>query len=121
MTGGVVSTTCMSCDEVAKFPRKSVAVHITVVVPTGNAAGALLESVGFGSIGSVGADEVPILTGVNCAVAFTVTGPGGVNEGGILSIKRIGDDVGVDTTGLPARSVAEETSAVVVPFPAPTV
>ena len=40
IVGGVVSTTATICVAVAKFPVASVAVHVTMVSPTGNTEGA---------------------------------------------------------------------------------
>src|SRR3990172_7037879 len=49
MTGSVVSTTVTLVVAVALFPEASVAVKVTVVVPSGKTAGALLTTVGAAS------------------------------------------------------------------------
>ena len=45
MVGAVLSTTVMICVAVAVLPAASVAVQVTVVLPSGKAAGALLVTV----------------------------------------------------------------------------
>ncbi|SVA85972.1 uncharacterized protein METZ01_LOCUS138826 [marine metagenome] len=42
MLGAVVSTTETVCVDVAKLPDESVAVHVTIVSPSGNESGASL-------------------------------------------------------------------------------
>ena len=72
---------------VAVFPEASVAVHVTVVVPSGKVAGALFVITTEGSQISV-AVAVPrgiSDNGVFSAVASTVTPAGAVRPGEIVS------------------------------------
>ena len=62
----------------------SVAVQVTVVVPTGNDSGASFVTVGFESKTSA-AVAVPRATAVSVPVASTVTSAGGVTVGGVVS------------------------------------
>ena len=43
-SGGIVSRTVISCSAVAALPAASVAVHVSVVVPSGSTGGASLSS-----------------------------------------------------------------------------
>jgi hypothetical protein len=49
ITGASSSLIVTSCEQVAVLPASSVAVHITVVPPSGNAAGALFVTVTLAS------------------------------------------------------------------------
>jgi hypothetical protein len=75
IVGGVVSTTVTVVEAVAVFPEPSFAVNVTVVVPSGNTAGALLTTVTTVQLSvAVGNGTV---TGVPAsAVCSTVIGAG---------------------------------------------
>src|SRR3989304_1581608 len=53
IVGVVVSTTVIFCDAIAEFPDTSVAVHVTIVSPSGKVDGALFVIIGFESMMSV--------------------------------------------------------------------
>jgi hypothetical protein len=83
----MLSTTVTTCVAVAVFPEPSVAVHVTVVLPSGKLAGALFDAVTLQLSAIVG---VPKVTFVNAvaqvpASTFTVTAAGAVIVGSILS------------------------------------
>src|SRR5579875_475400 len=82
--GGVWSTTSTTCVAVAVLPATSFAVHVTVVFPNGNTAGALLvrETTFVLSV----ADAFPIVTVLLVGlVALTRMAGGGMIFGGVLS------------------------------------
>jgi len=84
----VVSTTVTLCCAVAELPVASVAVHVTIVVPSGNNVGVLLVIAGLGSAISV-AVAVPIATacpgGVVVVASSAVISAGGVIVGEVVS------------------------------------
>lgn len=123
MVGTVVSYIETRCEEVATFPTASVAVHITVVVPTEKRRpdGALLVSEGFESIASERSVTVPSVTAVVVPVASSVMSAGTVKVGAVLSTIKSPPEVEVATIVLPARSCAFPRSTVVVPLPESTV
>src|SRR3990172_11358266 len=85
IVGVVVSTTVIFCDAIAEFPDTSVAVHVTIVSPSGKTDGALFVIIGFESMMSV-AVVVPIGTMVSSDVASIVTSSGTVSFGPVISI-----------------------------------
>src|ERR1035438_4093929 len=107
MAGGVVSTVVTFCRAVAVSPRLSLTVQITVVMPTGNRAGALLVIVGFGSAGSVtvGWPMSPRYPPV--VLASLVTSCGAVVVGSTFTVT-----VCVAAAALPEASVAVQVTVV---------
>ena len=93
-TGGVLSTTVTSCVSVAIFPDLSVAVYVTVVIPTGNIlpAGTPLRvtitpgqlSLDVAEPSAASDTKVPQL--VAPGPVDTLTGPGAVIVGGIAGL-----------------------------------
>src|SRR5260370_11446865 len=87
MEGGWLSVTTTSCGQVAVLPRESVAVQMTVLVPTGNIAGALLVTVTAPQLSeAVGVPSVTLVAPQRPGEAKTVTSAGQVMEGGWLSV-----------------------------------
>ena len=86
ITGAVVSVTVTICVAVPMFPAASVADHVTVVVPTGNEAGALLVGVSMPSTTST-AVAIPRAIADNGPVASTDTAGGAVTTGGVASTR----------------------------------
>src|SRR6266481_6402630 len=87
MEGGWLSVTITSCGQVAVLPWESVAVQITVFVPTGNIAEALLVTVTAPQLSeTVGALSVTLVAPHKPGEATTVTSAGQVMEGGWLSV-----------------------------------
>src|SRR6266436_4843686 len=85
--GGWLSVTITSCGQVAVLPCESVAVQITVLVPTGNIAGALLVTVTAPQLSeTVGVLSVTLVAPHSPGEATTVTRAGQVIEGGWLSV-----------------------------------
>src|SRR5258708_4884548 len=85
--GGWLSVTITSCGHVAVLPCESVAVQMTVLVPTGNIAGALLVTVTAPQLSeTVGVLKVTLVAPHRPAEATTVTSAGHVIEGGWLSV-----------------------------------
>jgi|SRR5581483_8819810 hypothetical protein len=95
----------------AELPDISVAVHVTVVVPSGNpvasdAPGELFVTFGDGSLLS-NTKGLPRLTGVSSPVASTVIGGGVVMVGGVVSGPLRLTVTGVDAhCWFPKKSVA---------------
>ena len=68
------------------MPFESVAVHVTVVVPSGKSAGALFITNGMGSAMSK-TNGAPMLTGVPAAsVASTFISAGAIIDGAVVSV-----------------------------------
>src|SRR5713101_7051483 len=87
MEGGWLSVTITSCGQVAVLPCESVAVQITVLVPTGKIAGALLDTVTTPQLSEkVGVPSVTLVAPQRPGEATTVTSAGQVIEGGWLSV-----------------------------------
>src|SRR6266478_3330727 len=86
--GGWLSVTITSCGQVAVLPWESVAVQVTVLVPTGNIAGALLVMLATAPQLSetVGVLSVTLVAPHRPGEATTVTSAGQVIEGGWLSV-----------------------------------
>src|SRR6266481_4611194 len=84
MEGGWLSVTITSCWQIAVLPCESVAVQITVLVPTGNIAGALLVMLATAPQLSetVGVLSVTLVAPHMPGEATTVTNAGQVIEGG---------------------------------------
>src|SRR5260370_30352752 len=81
MEGGWLSVTITSCGQVAVLPCESVAVQITVLVPTGNIAGALLVRVTAPQLSeTVGVLKVTLVAPHRPAEATTSTNAGQVME-----------------------------------------
>ena len=76
-TGSVVSRTVTVWIAVVVTPEESVAVQVTVVLPTGNDTGASFTTAMLVSVSCV-AVAVPMSTGVNVPVASTRTSAGAV-------------------------------------------
>ena len=86
MDGAPVSVIVTCWVSIALFPESSVAVHVTVVLPTGNPpGGASLVTVGDGSSSSVTTGK-PSGTKVNSLVASKVISAGAVIEGVEVSV-----------------------------------
>ena len=83
MTGGTVSRTITFCVATAMLPAPSMAVQMTVLVPSVNRSGALLSS----DLMPLASDATacPTLTGVRAPVASTVRSAGGVTTGFVRS------------------------------------
>ena len=83
MTGGTVSLTTTFCVATAMLPAPSMAVQMTVLVPSVNRSGALLSS----DLMPLASDATacPTLTGVRAPVASTVRSAGGVTTGFVRS------------------------------------
>src|SRR5260370_25494612 len=87
MEGGCLSVTITSCGQVAVLPCESVAVQITVLVPTGNNVGALLVTLTAPQLSdTVGVLSVTLVAPHRPGEAMTVTSAGHVTEGGWLSV-----------------------------------
>ena len=87
IVGSMLSTTVTICVAVAVFPDPSVAVHVTVVLPSGKLAGASFDAVALQLSAIVG---VPRVTFANAAAqvpasTFTVNAAGAVIVGSMLS------------------------------------
>lgn len=115
--GGELSTTFMTWLAEAVFPDASVAVQVTVVVPSGNpvisdAPGESLVTLGDGSLLS-NTNGLPRLTGVSWPVASTVIGGGveifGATVSGPLRLTVMGV---VAHCWFPKKSVALLTTVV---------
>ena len=85
ISGGVVSCTVTVWVAVAELSEESVAVHVTVVVPSGNDEGESLVTVGLGSWLSVAVAR-PMLSMVSDPVASAVMPTGAVMVGGVVSL-----------------------------------
>ena len=106
--GGVVSTTFTSCSAVASFPAASVAVQVTVVAPSGNTAGASLETDATPTA-SVASGE-PTSTGAPSGdAASAVASGGGTIEGGVVSTTFTSCSA---VASFPAASVAVQVTTV---------
>src|SRR5260370_3198839 len=87
MEGGWLSVTITSCGQVAVLPCESVAVQMTVLVPTGNIAGALLVTVTAKQVSEIEVVlRVTLVAPHRPGEATTVTSAGQVMEGGWLSV-----------------------------------
>jgi hypothetical protein len=88
MLGAMLSVTITLCAQVAVLPLASVAVHITVVVPTGNAVGALLVIVGGVQLLLSVAVALPstTLVAVQPLLVALLIVPGHVMFGGVTSL-----------------------------------
>src|SRR6266481_1905281 len=85
--GGWLSVTITSCGQVAVLPCESVAVQMTVLVPTGNIVGALLVTVTAPQLSeTVGAPSVTFVAPHRPGEAKTFTRAGQAMEGGWLSV-----------------------------------
>ena len=114
--GAVVSRTVTVWVSVAELPASSVAVQVTVVLPSGNDAGASLVTVGLESRSSrtVAEPSCEEDSGVRVAVASNVLSAGAVIVGGEVS----GGTVTVIVNSV--RSVRELAVAVTVTLCCPT-
>jgi hypothetical protein len=74
--GGVVSLTVTFIDPNAELPESSVAVKVTVVSPSGNAAGALLVTTGSASQISVAVGVPSVTTVPSLLVCSIITSAG---------------------------------------------
>src|SRR3989338_2126463 len=108
ISGGVVSSIVISCIAVAELPEASVAVHVIVVVPTGNDSCASFVTKGEESTMSVEV-AVPRSTVVNEPVASIIIGPGAVMSGAVVSTISIVNEL---EPVLPAESVAVHVTVV---------
>ena len=86
--GAVTSITLIVCVAVLELPLASVAVHVTVLIPTEYVAGALLvKTMLFGAVQlSDTAGAVKTTVAEHVAPAFTVTVAGAVITGAMLSV-----------------------------------
>src|SRR6266478_1323082 len=85
--GGWLSVTITSCGQVAVLPWESAAVQITVFVPTGNIAGALLVTGTAPQLSEAGGvSSVALVAPHRTGEATAVTSAGQVIEGGWLSV-----------------------------------
>jgi len=109
MLGAWLSTTVTVCVAVAVLPDASVAVQITVVAPSGNVAGALLEAVAEQLSATVAVPSDTPLAVQSPASAFTVTAAGAVMVGFTLSTTVT---VCVAVVVLPDASVAVQITVV---------
>ena len=92
------------------MPEASVAVHVTVVVPTGNDPSASFVRIGEGSTRSITVTfPYRISTIVSEPVASAVIVSGAVISGGVVSTTSIVNDAEPE---LPAESVAMHVTAV---------
>src|SRR3990172_10066734 len=109
--GGVVSWTVTVNDPGVEFPESSVAVQLTVVVPSGNVEpdGGEQTTVGVVSMRSDAVTE-NVTTAPEGPVAGTVMLPGNVSVGGVVSVTVTVKDPGVE---LPESSVAVQLTVVV--------
>ena len=84
--GGELSITVTRCTAVALLPCTSNADQVTVVIPSGKVAGALLLTDAIAQLSE--ATALPRTTGVaeQDGPAGTVTSGGGVMDGGVLSV-----------------------------------
>ena len=107
-TGGVVSWTVTENEPEPVLPCASVAVQLTVVVPTGNVLpdGGEHETLGLGSTVSE-AETENVTTAPDGPVAGTVMLPGTLTVGGVVSctvtVKLSENDDGHGSTGCPSR------------------
>ena len=106
--GGVLSVTVIVCVAEPELPALSVAVHITVVEPTGNGPLLLAVATSAPSTASL-ADAEPIGTAVVAPVASTLISAGGTTVGAPLSAMII---TCVSVPVLPALSVALQVTVV---------
>ena len=83
ITGGTVSRTITFCVATAMLPAPSMAVQMTVLVPSVNCSGALLSSDRMPLASE--ATACPMLTGVRAPVASTVRSAGAVTVGFVRS------------------------------------
>src|SRR5260370_6152109 len=109
--GGWLSVTITSCGQVAVLPCESVAVQITVLVPRGNIAGALLVRVTAPQLSvAVGVPSVTLVAPHRPGEATTVTRAGQAIEGGWVSVT-------ITSSGhaavLPCKSVAGQITVLV--------
>ena len=88
MVGAVVSCIVTVWIAVAVLLDESVAVHVTVVLPSENDTGVLLVTDGFGSALSV-AVALPVSTDVRTPVASDKTSGGAVSVGGMVSASAV--------------------------------
>lgn len=109
MLGAWLSVTVTVCEAVAVLPEASVAVQITVVVPSGKVAGALLDAVAEQLSATVALPSDTPLAVQSPASAFTVTAAGAVIVGFTLSTTVT---VCVAVVVLPAASVAVQVTVV---------
>jgi hypothetical protein len=87
MVGAVLSFTVTVCEQVAVLPLPSVAVHITVVVPTGNELGALLLMLtGVQLLLSLAVALPNATVAVQAELAVVVMGPGHAMVGSVTSL-----------------------------------
>src|SRR5260370_4289163 len=111
--GDCVTAKITSCGQVAALPRESAADQITVLVPTGNIAGALLVTVTAPQLSDTeGVLSVAFVAPQRPGDAMTVTSAGQVIEGGWLSVT-------ITSCGqvavLPCESVAVQMTMLVPP------
>ena len=86
IVGFIVSVTVTVCVAVAVFPEASVTVHVTVVVPTGNAVGALFVTLAMVQLSVVtGVPKLRLVT-VHPVVKVVAIFAGAVITGMMLSI-----------------------------------
>ena len=106
--GGVVSTTFTSCSAVAALPASSVAVQVTTVAPSGNRAGASLETDATPTASEAAGE--PTSTGVPSGdAASAVTLAGAASEGGVVSTTFTSCSA---VAALPASSVTVQVTTV---------
>ena len=105
--GGVVSTTSTRCDAAALLPDASVAFHTTVCDPSGNRAGASLETDTSCTSSTAGSPRSTLL-GAGEAASNTTSG-GGAIDGGVVSTTATSC---VSVAWLPAASVAVQVTTV---------
>src|SRR5260370_22452787 len=127
MEGGWLSVTITSCGQVAVLPCESVAVQMTVLVPTGNIAGALLVTVTAKQVSEIEVVlRVTLVAPHRPGEATTVTSAGQVMEGGWLSVTitscgqvgrvSCGESAEISAVSVPSRKIA---GALLVTFTTP--
>jgi hypothetical protein len=85
IVGFVLSITLTVCVAVAVLPAPSVTVHVTVVVPNGKVAGALLLTDATVQLSAVAGVPKLVITAPHDALAFTVSASGATIVGFVLS------------------------------------
>src|SRR2546422_138194 len=85
IAGGVVSRTVIDEEQELVFPDWSVAVYVTVVVPSGSAAVPDGPATVTGPAMSNAAAEPGVTNADSLPVASAVIGPGHVIDGGVVS------------------------------------
>jgi hypothetical protein len=85
MVGLMLSTTVTSCVAVAVLPAASVTVQVTVVLPNGNATGALFTTLATVQLSEVTGEPSATPVAVHAVLVFTVIAAGATIVGLALS------------------------------------